>query len=308
MRRFIRKTAYISLPILVVAIFMEILLRNTPNDYLFKKQYLDEHSAEIETLVLGSSHSFSGINPEFFTSKAFNASHVSQTIDYDFEIFKKYQSNFEDLKTVILPISYFTLFEQLEADDFNSRLVKNYIIYYGMNTSKSISNYTEVFSNRLNVNIERLVSIYLLGHAPITCTKLGWGTSFKSENAKNLIETGKGAALRHTKEIDSYKYQTIFRENKLILNSIIKLCKERKIKVILLTIPAFKTYRENLNVEQLNSTIEIASKIASKNDNCIYINLLSDTNFVAKDFYDADHLSEIGVKKLSTLINEKINE
>ena len=83
------KTIYISLPILVVAILMEILLRNMPNDYLFKKKYLDEHSSEIQTLILGSSHSFYGIDPAYFNSKTFNASHVSQTLNYDLEIFQK---------------------------------------------------------------------------------------------------------------------------------------------------------------------------------------------------------------------------
>ena len=91
MKRFVIKTIYISLPILVVAILMEILLRNTPNDYLFKKQYLDKHSSEIETLILGSSHSFYGFNPEYFSSNTFNASHISQSLNYDFEILKKYQ-------------------------------------------------------------------------------------------------------------------------------------------------------------------------------------------------------------------------
>ena len=71
MRKFITKTIYISLPIIVIAIIMEILLRNIPNDYLFKKKYLDEYSSEIETLILGSSHSLYGFNPEYFTSKTF---------------------------------------------------------------------------------------------------------------------------------------------------------------------------------------------------------------------------------------------
>lgn len=77
---------------------------------------------------------------------------------------------------------------------------------------------------------------------------------------------------------------------------------------MLLTPPAFETYRQNLNQEQLKITINTISDICSKYDNCIYDNLLSDTNFVAMDFYDADHLSEIGAKKLSVLINERINE
>ncbi len=308
MKRFVIKTIYISLPILGVAILMEILLRNTPNDYLFKKQYLDKHSSEIETLILGSSHSFYGFNPEYFSSNTFNASHISQSLNYDFEILKKYQDEFQNLKTIVLPISYFTLFGKLEAGSESWR-VKNYIIYYGLNSSNSLVDYSEVLSNRLNVNIKRIASYYVLGNSTISCTDLGWGTNYNSKNARDLAETGKTSAKRHTREdINSDKYQQIFQENIFILESIIQWSNKNKVKILLLTPPAFKTYRQNLNQEQLKITINTTSDICSKYDNCIYYNLLSDTNFVATDFYDADHLSEIGAKKISVLINERINK
>jgi len=308
MKQFLIKVIIISLPILVVAISMEFLLRNTPNDYLFKKQYLDKNSSKIETLILGSSHSFYGFNPEYFRSNTFNASHISQSLNFDFEILKKYQDKFLNLKTIVLPISYFTLFGKLEAGSESWR-VKNYIIYYGLNSSKSLVDYSEVLSNRINVNIKRIESYYLFGNSTISCTDLGWGTSYNSKNARDLAETGKTAAKRHTREdINSDKYQEIFNDNILILNSIIEWCKKNNVNVLLLTPPAFETYRQNLNPEQLNTTINTTSGICSKYDNCIYLNLLSDTNFVATDFFDADHLSEIGAKKLSVLINERINK
>jgi len=308
MKRFVIKTIYISLPILGVAILMELLLRNTPNDYLFKKQYLDKHSSEIETLILGSSHSFYGFNPEYFSSNTFNASHISQSLNYDFEILKKYQDQFKNLKTIILPISYFTLFGKLEAGSESWR-VKNYIIYYDLNSSKSLIDYSEVLSNRINVNIKRIASYYVLGNSTISCTDLGWGTSYNSKNARDLAETGKTASKRHTMEdINSDKYQQIFQENIFILESIIQWSNKNNVNVLLLTPPAFETYRQNLNQEQLKITINTTSEICSRYENCIYENLLSDINFVALDFFDADHLSEIGAKKLSELINEKISE
>lgn len=308
MKRFVIKTIYISLPILLVGILMEILLRNTPNDYLFKKQYLDNHSSEIETLILGSSHSFYGFNPEYFSSNTFNASHISQSLNYDYEILKKYQDQFKNLKTIILPISYFTLFSKLEAGSESWR-VKNYVLYYGLNSSESLTDFSEVLSNRININIKRLVSYYVLGNSTISCTILGWGTNYNSQNARNLVETGQTAAKRHTKDdLNSDKTQVIFKDNMLILSSIIGWCKENNVKILLLTPPAFETYRQNLNQEQLKITINTTSDICSRNENCIYENLLSDTNFVALDFFDADHLSEIGAKKLSELINEKISK
>ena len=304
MKRFIIKIILLAFPILFSELVMVILLRNIPNDYEFKKEYLDNNAAEIETMILGSSHSFYGFNPVYFTTKTFNASHISQSLNYDFQIIKKYQTELKQLKTIVLPISYFTFFWKLEGSPESWR-VKNYKIYYGLEAFNSYTNNSEVLSNR--INLKRLYSYYINGISGIYCTSLGWGKNYKSKNARDLLETGKTTALKHTKDLFDIKYKNTLRDNKKTLNSIITWCNNRNIRIVLLTPPAFKSYRENLNKTQLNLTIETAKKIDLDNNNCIYLNLLNDSRFVAKDFYDADHLSEIGAEKLSKLINEKIN-
>lgn len=308
MRKFIIKTTFFLLPIIVVALSAEILLRNIPNDYSYKKEYLDKHSNEIENLILGNSHAFYGLNPDFFSNNTFNAAHISQSLNYDYEIFKKYQDNFHKLKAVVINISYNRFYSKLENGSESWR-VKNYVIYYGMNVTNSTVDYFEVFSNQPKVNLKRLYYYYIKCNHDhnISCSNSGWGTSYKSENAKDLVETGKTAAKRHTRtDITSDVNTNIFNDNKQILNLIIKWCKKQDIKVLLLTPPAYKTYRQNINLEQYDITIKTANEIASQYANCIYLNLFDDANFVAKDFYDADHLSEIGAKKLSKLIDKKI--
>lgn len=287
---------------------MEVLLRYIPNDYRFKKKYLDAHSGEIETLILGSSHSFYGLDPVYFSKNTFNASYNSQSLNYDYEILKKYEDRFKNLKNVVLPVSYFTLFGKLE-DGPDKWLIKNYILYYRINTSRKFCDHTEVFSNKFNVNLKRLVSYYIKGNKNSISSGLGWGTTYKSENAQDLTKTGKTTALRHTrKDIESIKYTEIIKGNILVLNTIINWCKNRHVKVILFTPPAYETYRMFLNAQQLNTTFNIINKLDVKYDNCIYINLLSDPAFIAGDFYDSDHLSEIGAKKLSEIFDDRITD
>ncbi len=306
MKQFLTKTIYLSLPIVLAAILMETLLRCTPSDYTHKKAYLDQHASEIETLILGSSHAFYGIDPAYFKTKAFNASHISQPLNYDFELLKKYQKSFSSLKTVVLPISYFSFFTQLETSDEAWR-VKNYIIYYGMDTSDKLSDYTEVFSNRTDVNIKRLIKYYLLGRPAISCTHLGWGTSFNSKNAQDLYATGKIAAQRHSRDdIHSVKYQNIFKHNLQTINQMVEWCNERDIHLLLFTPPAYETYRQNLNQEQLNTTLEYAKQMALTSANCSYINLLEDSRFVTNDFYDADHLSKTAALSPMTFMMQTI--
>lgn len=305
MRRFISKTILVSLPVLIAVIAIEVLLRKIPNDYLFKKEYLDQHASDIETLILGNSHAFYGINPAFFSSKTFNASYDAQTLNYDFEILMKYQSNFKNLKTIVLPISYASLFGKLE-ESHESWRVKYYTIYYGIYNSKSLIDYSEVLSSPTDMSLHRLDSYYLLHNSTIFCTELGWGTNYMSENAIDIVKAGKEAANRHTEDINDIKVKTIFNENESVLKGLIEWCNNNNIKLLLLTLPAFETYYKNLNEEQLNKTIETVNSIVAENKNCIYLNLLYNTNFDIHDFHDSDHLSERGAEKISKLLDEKI--
>lgn len=308
MKKFILKTLSSLLPIAIIAVLMEVMLRLIPNDYELKRKYLDSHSREIETLILGSSHSFFGLDPAYFSVNTFNAGYNSQSLDYDYEILKKYQDKFDKLKTLVLPVSYFTLFGKLETGP-DRWLIKNYILYFRINTSPKFSDHTEILSNKLNVNVRRLVSYYIKGKTNSISSGLGWGTTYNSENARDLTETGKESALRHTrKDIESGKNSQIYEENILEINNIINWCNDRHVVVILFTPPAFETYRRHLNTEQLNITLKTVNEFDVKHDNCIYINLLSDPQFVAGDFYDSDHLSEIGAKKLSKIFDDRITE
>ena len=69
---------YISLfliPIIVVWILAEVFYRTVPNNYTYKHQQISNNK-DIEVLILGESHTVSGINPEWLSLKAYNLSHV----------------------------------------------------------------------------------------------------------------------------------------------------------------------------------------------------------------------------------------
>ena len=176
-------------------------------------------------------------------------------------------------------------------------------------TSKSLKYHYEILSNRLNTIVRRLVYYYVLNKPGILCSEYGWGTNYNSTNAKDLHETGITAAKRHTRDnTNSEKYQNIFKENIVILNKIATWCNTRNLEILLITPPAYETYRRNLDKEQLDIMVNTAESIASEYDNCVYFNFISDTNFIDHDFFDADHLSEIGAEKFSKKINTILND
>jgi hypothetical protein len=292
MNTFIKRTLLFSIPVIFSMLIMEVLLRRIPNDYSYKKNYLDQHSNEIQTLFLGSSHAYYAINPDYMHSNSFNASHIAQSLDYDIEIFKKYEKQMDKLKYVVIPIDYSSLYNRLETGGENWR-IKNYNIYYDLNRSLNCKDNFEILNGKLLKNSKRIVKFYWCDISNISCNTLGWGKRNCIIN-KDLMATGKVAAQRH-----SLKNKSFFNENVAIVNEIIFLAKVKKAKVIFYTSPAYKTYVSQLNKEQLKKTYATIKKIANSNNNVSYFDFLYDPSFVKEDFCDADHLNEIGTEKFS---------
>ena len=297
MNSFLKKSLLFSLPILLVAISFELLLRRIPNDYQYKKDYLDKNSKSIQTLFLGSSHSYFGINPEFTQSKSFNASYMSQSYKYDLKILKKYDGKWDSLKCIAIPVSYFSLFWNLETG-IESWRTKNYMIYYGFNCSANVKDYSEFLSNTFKVNFLKLYSFYWVKQNTINCTDLGFGLDYNSKYKKELIKSAAERAKVHTAKDFEF-----FNQNKEYLTQIVQFAKARNIKIVLYTPPAYSTYVEKLDKKQLDYTIQTAEELQKNYKNVTYLNFMTDKRFQENDFYDVDHLNEIGAKKLTLLVD-----
>ena len=293
MKQFLKKTLLFGIPIIVCIVIMELVLRNIPNDYSYKRNYLDQNSNQIETLFLGSSHSLYAVNPEYLNSNTFNAAHVAQSLDYDVEILKKYANQMDKLKYIIVPIDYFSLYNRLETGVEYWR-IKNYTIYYGFDKSSGFVENLELLNGKWSENSFRVYKYLWKKKSEISCNQRGWGTNYNSKNKQDLFVTAKAAAKRHAKKSISF-----FDENVKIVDEIISIAKSKNVKVIFYTCPAYKTYVSQLNQEQLQKTILTIKGIQNLNTNVFYYNFLNDAKFTAKDFYDADHLNEIGAEKFS---------
>ncbi len=299
-KTFLKKTFLFSLPIVLFILSFEALLRHIPNDYKYKKTFLDQKSNTIQTLFLGSSHAYFGLNPIYMHTNSFNASYFSQTIKYDIEILKKYDGHWDRLQYIVIPISYFTLFSNLETD-IESWRVKNYTLYCNFKTSCTIKDYSEFLSNNFKINLLKLYSYYQVNQNTITCSELGFGLDYHSKSLIDLQKSGIEAAKRHTAK--DFRH---FEENMNYLTNLIQYASSHNIKILLFTPPAFHTYADNLNKEQLNKTISSIETTVKAYPNVYYFNFLTNPDFIEEDFYDADHLDDVGAKKLTLKIDSII--
>jgi len=232
-----------------------------------------------------------GINPEYIHPESFNAAYVSQSFNYDMDILKRYENKWDSLQYIVLALDYPSLYGRLEKGTEAWR-IKNYSIYYDINSSINVADHTEVCNNNLKMTITRLSNYYVKHRSGITSSILGWGNDYTAANQKDLAVTGRAAAQRYN------AYHSL-PENIGSLRSIVEFAKARNITLVFFTPPGYTTYIQSMNRDKLNEAIHEALNVTGTYENTIYIDWLNDPSFVAGDYYDADHVNEIGAKKLS---------
>jgi len=254
---------------------------------------MSESINDIQILILGSSHSFEGINPENFEMNTFNLAHASQSIDYDYLLYKHYRNELINLKYLLIPISYFTFYFKIENSSEKYR-VDYYKYYYFNNTFKILS--LKRFGNNLKNILINSSEDYNLKYSGYYMN-----SGSKYDDFKQFKESAFQAAKRHTYN----EKQDIFRKNVKIIETIIKLSINKGVKVVLIETPKHEEYLKHLNETQVLKTKEVINHLKSNYINSvIHLSYESDNDFMFNDFYDSDHLNGKGAEKLSKKIND----
>ena len=292
------------LPFFVFVIVLECLIRQVPNSYKYKYDWMQTNAESVETLVLGSSHSFYGIRPEFLDGNAFSLANVSQTWKQDLFLLDYWADKYRNLKTIICPVSYFSFTGRGMEFGSESYRCRYYRIYMDCNLYNSLKYRFELADYQMamaKVNLNMFCSKGDNGF-----DKYGWGSVYQLSK-KDMINWDNGseaaaAVKRHT--ATSYEY---VEKNSNYLKEIANFCRKRGIKLFLVTTPCWGSYTDNLNKEQLSKMYE-SLKVIQREFDFQYFDYLTDNRFVADDFFDSNHLSHIGAEKFTKILNEKIKE
>jgi len=262
---------------------------------------MKKNSDNIEILILGSSHSLMGINPYFFELNTYNLASVSQTLEYDALLFNRYEKDLTKLKYLIIPISYFTLFQRLQTtlDEWqnrNNNIINHYQVYH-FNKGFQFISHSQAYGN-----FKKLFNSFLGKNNKSNYTNLGFekhsGSRFR--NIEEIIESGQQTAKSHS----SYNNLDLYKHSIEILETMIEYSINKDVKVILVEIPTHKEYFKHLDDKYNIKTKECIKYLTSKYFNSvIHLPYESSIDFLIDDFYDSDHLNEKGAKKLSKKIN-----
>ncbi len=303
MHLFIKNSVRFLFPIILVFFCMELFYRFVPNNYTIKAKQIRTKYDETKILIFGNSHTFYGLNPAFFNLSTYNFSNVSQTLYFDELLFNKHTENFKNLKYVILNVEYFSLseIENTDEDIYRKYYYSNYMnLDVPIVSRYDYKKYFLCSTRNLQTNLD-LMYLYFTKGTIVNCNENGFGIDYYKVKNINLFRESIETMARHEDNLQDFDI------NIKKIQTMISVCKEKKIKVILVTMPVSRPYSALTNKSKLKKIFLSCKALKIKNSNVIYLNLFNDSRFSDNDFFDPDHLHSDGAKKCSMLLNEFIN-
>lgn len=89
----------------------------------------------------------------------------------------------------------------------------------------------------------------------------------------------------------------------MFLDNIASLTDKMGTQLILVTTPVRKSYSHHINAGQLSQMHDNIERVLKGHKSVSYLDFFTDSSYIDDDFFDADHLTELGAKKLSCKID-----
>lgn len=303
LRKFIISASIFGCILISLVTLTELYLRSRPSSYSIKAEYLRDHGSEISTLILGSSHTYYGLNPKWIGDSCFNLANISQTPELDYELLKKNIAFLPNLRRVIIPISYFTFTDLRLEDSEEWFLCINYKIH--MRIGENLSNFSKynfTFSHFPSFTA-RIKNALKIESKENRCDSLGFGLGYTLDNRDPNWESTAARRVANLTRKDSKRRKEV-RE---CLDAMLNFCKEKNIKAILIVTPVWREFRKYADTTQL-SLMRMEAKELAKRHNLVLIDLFDSAEFTSEDFFDTDHLSIYGAERLSKIVSKEIHK
>lgn len=296
-------SAIVSIIVFVFLLFcLDKYLVEQPSIYKRKQQLCFGKSKQATVLILGSSHALFGIRPDYLSEQAINLSNVSQSLDLDQKLLAKALKQNHKCKLVIIPVSYFSLEESLTstAEEWRDCLYSRYL-------GVSERSLWQICFDPRYWSLPFLYRSYLLPWqklrddytlASYRVDDFGWAAN------KNLLDGRKAEAigLARVKLFESFMKPQTLQYHEKILQRIIDFCRQRRVKVLLVTMPCWGTFRKFAAGDKITQTQTFMSALVFPNQ-IAYADYWDDSRFALSDFADTDHLNSTGAAKFSHLLD-----
>ncbi len=302
------KLVFISLPLLLVIVYIEYKMSYLNTDYYTRRVALEQEAEKVEVLVVGSSNTFYGVTPEVFSLKGFNLAFPGSGMYFDAKLAEKYSGIMPNLKMVVLTVNYFTF--GLDYSTFSQSwrqfaLRQNFGI--SLKTTVGLPFNWQFWLEPRNFSKialygKALIGEELLAPVDVVASCLGWfnGGDVAPDLSKNL---GLAAAKDHNSTTDSDNYI----HNLSDWDTLVSFLRGHNINVVMATLPTDASYYQELDKDKKNKMHDILLDFSARN-NIKFVDFTGDGRFSSDDFTweMPDHLNAKGATKFSKILDEEL--
>jgi hypothetical protein len=309
MKRFLKNIALFMLPLIIGIVGIEWWLGNYPATFQLKAAYVTKHAANIEILVLGSSHNQTAINPEYFTKNTANLSFGGQDINLDSKLLDRYISRLPKLKYVFFELGYHGL-EIMHDGTYEKNAL--YLRMYGINNFGRRNNavdYSIFLSN------PGLYSIFLNPFAEkLVVNKYGFTTKLSPfEEGVHRFEDMKYDVEKINKDHNNLFIQRhrnenpgAYRKNKVLFENMIKKCVSHHITPVIVIPPVYTTYYNEMLPAKKQRRDNLIAYIRQHYPSVLVFDHEKADKFDVTDFSNEDHLNPKGAAKFTRLLDKEL--
>lgn len=301
MKRFLRDIGLFAIVALIFFGALEWGAESIPNSYTYKRDYMEQHGSQIETLILGSSNAYDGLNP-IVLPNAFNLSNSSQTLEDDYRLLAKYIDSMDSLQTVIVGLDYHALGATSQA---NRRTY--YTIYMDLYPRWPFNKYSFEVCNT-EVLVKKIIK-YAVSRDVTRCDSLGQRVGHTKEAADTGAEWWNKdvQSLVDNDRMVNGKRSMVIEENRRYLKAIVNLCNAHNVQPVIVQMPVMKEYKYRLPEKQVALMDELLLSL----DSCAICIDASEWEIPADGWYNATHLTKEAsgefTKKLINNIDNNLN-
>lgn len=306
MKNFLIKLLIFSIPVIIIFIGVELLLRNLEYSVTIKKEFFDKNRKQIKILALGSSHYERGINPKYLNHLTLNLGNSAQRINENFELLKTFEPDLPSLRLVILELSY----DWLERDKYLTSPIVDVLnlIFYDVNTFErniNIKDHSMFLSD--SEYFSKRISLYFKNEKESTYNKFGFDTS-KFYGSYEAVNHNDSLILDKDIFVENIENSKVFTQNLKVLNEFITYCSLNDLNIIIYNPPIHYRYNNLRKQTIVNRRDSLLLEISNTYNHIKIFNDESNLNFTAEYFYNGDHLNPLGAKKATSRLNVFIEE
>ena len=314
MKKFLLRIVCIGIPLLAVLVLFEWSLRRIPNPYVFKDELIARKAGAIKTLVIGSSVADYGIFPAYLGDSAYSLAISGEWVKYNEASLMRFIDDMPRLKTILWGVCFQMLWKD---DDYTGIFIgegagvllskAEQRIYRGISSGNRNPLYDIECIQNFPVSFEKWKKYYLLHQPTVRIDSLGFDYKCALSERKSGWKDWKGAVLTHSvTDVNDKVCRKVYRLNCERMLRVAKACRERGVRLCLVVPPVHELYYTHVGDEQLRLMYAAMDEVRRQCDNVVCMDYFRDTRFADDDFYDVNHLSDVGARKFTRILAEDL--